>query len=231
MEKGKWIFLVNKLPTEVSPPAMSIHYAVPWPMELPSSWKKKFDKQARNLRKLLSKCDLIDKELLDETKDEDLWDFLDNNEVYDFVADYDDSLLDKITEEISFWDINSEIERKQNAMQIKFAGENIRVFPEEFSEVSLSNMKEYTKIFTFHPIDLWNGLGTKPTDPDEKFIFEAALLDGCTEYQANNIVNGGNIESVDDFPAPLGWYECPLEYGLYFGKSEEDMKPRYKESA
>lgn len=132
MNKGKWIFIPDKLPTEVAPPAMSIHYAVPWPMELPSSWKKKFDKQARNLRELLSECDLIDKELLNETKDEDLWDFLDNNEIYDFVADNDDSLLDKITNEFSFWDINSEIERKQNAMQIKFAGENIRVFPEEF---------------------------------------------------------------------------------------------------
>lgn len=24
---GKWIFLVDKLPTEVAPPAMSLHYA------------------------------------------------------------------------------------------------------------------------------------------------------------------------------------------------------------
>lgn len=228
MSKGKWIFLVNKLSTEVAPPAMSIHYAVPWPMKLPNSWEKKFDKQARNLRELLSECDLIDKELLDETKDEDLWDFLDNDEIYNFVADYDDSLLDKITNEISFWDINSEIERKQKAMQIKFAGENIRVFPEEFSEVSLENMKEYLKIFTFHPINEWSCLAVKPTDPDEKFIFEACLLDGCDEYQATNIVNGGNIDSVDDFPAPLGWYECPIEYGLYFGKSEDDMKARLK---
>ena len=30
---------------------------------------------------------------------------------------------------------------------------------------------------------------------------------------------------------PLGWYECPMELGFYFGKSEEDMKPRYKETA
>ena len=90
-------------------------------------------------------------------------------------------------------------------------------------------MKEYLKVYKFHQIDEWNGLTQKPTDPDERFIFEACLLDGCDEYQATNIVNGGNADSVDDFPAPLGWYECPVEYGLYFGKSEDDMKPRFKE--
>lgn len=35
----------------------------------------------------------------------------------------------------------------------------------------------------------------------------------------------------EDFPPPLGWYECPMELGFYLGKTEEDMKPRYKETA
>ena len=228
MEKGKWIFLVNKLPTVVSPPAMSIHYAIPWPMEN-TFMDKKVESQARKLRKLLSRCSYVDTELLDETKDEDLWDFLENNDVYEFVEDYDDSLLEEIPDQFGYRRA-FDYRRLKAAMQIKFAGENIHVFPEEFSDVSISSMKQYTEEFIFHPMDLWNGLGVKPTDPDEKFIFEAALLDGCTPYQANNIVNGGGIESVDDFPPPLGWYECPMELGFYFGKTEEDMKPRYKET-
>lgn len=229
MEKGKWIFLVDKLPTEVAPPAMSIHYAILWPMEN-TVMDNSVEKHRKKMRKLLSRCALIDEELLKEAKDEDLWDFLENDDVYDFVADNDYDMLEEFPEGEYGFAKACDYRRVKNAVQIKFAGENIRVFPEEFTDIKLESMKEYTEIFTFHPTDLWNGLGTKPTDPDEKFIFEAALLDGCTEYQANNIINGGNIESVDDFPPPLGWYECPLEYGLMFGKSEEDMKPRYKET-
>ena len=230
MEKGKWIFLVNKLPTEITPPAMSIHYAIPWPMEN-TAMEKSVKKHRKEMRKLLSRCSLIDEELLKETKDEDLWDFLENDDVYDFVADNDWNMLEDFPEDEYGFAKACDYRRLKGAMQIKFAGENIRVFPEEFSDISLPHMKEYLKVYTFHPNDFWNGLAVKPTDPDEKFIFEAALLDGCNEYQATNIVNGGDINSVDDFPAPLGWYECPLDYGLYFGKTEEDMKPRYKESA
>ena len=228
MEKGKWIFLVNKLPTEVAPPAMSIHYAIPWPMEN-TFMDETFGKRVKKLRNLLKRCAYIDEKELDNTKDENLWRFLSNLDVYSFVEDNDDSLLEPLSESSGFGRPN-DYRRLKGAMQIKFAGENIRVFPEEFSDISLAKMKEYMKFYKFHPMDLWNGLGVKPTDPDEKFIFEAALLDGCTEYQANNIINGGDINSVDDFPAPLGWYECPMEYGLVFF-SEDDMKPRYKESA
>ena len=222
-ESGKWIFVVDKLPTEVAPPAMSIHYAVPWPMDIKGTKKEKsFKKKASELRNILSECEYVDEDLLDETEDYDLWDLLNDEEVYTYVEECDEDLLSRDSNPYD------NIERLKNAVQIKFAGENIRLFPEEFSVVSLQNMKEYVKVFKFHPTDLWNGLAVKPTDPDEKFIFEACLLDGCDEYQATNILNGGDIDSVDDFPAPLGWYECPKEYGLYFGKTEEDLTPRYR---
>ncbi len=228
MEKGKWIFLTQKLPTEVAPPAMSIHYAIPWPME-----DKRMDevvgKQLKRLRSLLEECKYVNKETLKKTPNYKLMRFLSNQYVYDFIEKWDSSLLTIDTDYLGFNKV-SEYERIKCAMMIQFAGKQIRVFPEEFSDVSLDKMKEYMEFYEFHPTDLWNGLGMKPTDPDERFIFEAALLDGCTEYQANNIVNGGDIDSVDDFPSPLGWYECPMEYGLVFF-SEEDMKPRYKETA
>ena len=231
MEKGKWIFLIDKLPTEVSPPAMSIHYAVPWPMKN-SFMDKAVSKRARSLRQVLSHCEYVDIELLNETEDVDLWDFLENDKVYEYVQweCMRPDLLEPIKESDGFLR-PYDYQRFRGAMQIKFAGENIRVFPEEFSDVSLPHMKEYLEIYTFHPNDFWNGLAVKPTDPDEKFIFEAALLDGCNEYQATNILNGGDADSIDNFPAPMGWYECPVKYGLMFGKSEEDMKPRYRETA
>lgn len=226
MEKGKWIFLVNKLPTVVSPPAMSIHYAIPWPMEI-SKLSRSAIARLNRLRELLLGSGFVDEDELEAMDNKKLASFiLQNDDVYDYLDETDSELMDFSC--ITGHDYY-ELKRLGGAMQIKFAGENIRVFPEEFSEVSLSNMKAYMEKFIFHPNDLWNGLSVKPTDPDEKFIFEAALLDGCNEYQATNIVNGGDINSVDDFPAPLGWYECPLDYGLYFGKTEEDMKPRYKE--
>ncbi len=190
--------------------------------------KKNSRKKAKRLRTLLSDCEYIDKELLDETEDKNLWDFLENDDVFDYVYDIDESLLDKVSDEFRPSEVEFEVDRRMNAMQIKFADENIRVFPEEYSEVTLENMKTYLEFYIFHETDLWNGLGNKPSDPDEKFIFEAALLDGCNDYQATNILNGGNADSVDDFPAPLGWYECPKEVGLAFF-SEEDLTPRYKD--
>lgn len=67
MEKGKWIFIRDKLMTEVAPPAMSIHYAIPWPMPLPKEWEKQMKHKADSLRNCLSKSGLVDKEVLDET--------------------------------------------------------------------------------------------------------------------------------------------------------------------
>ena len=226
MNKGRWIFIPNKLPTEVAPPAMSIHYATPWPMT-PSTLSKSAMGRLNRLRKLLSDSNFIDAEKLDNMDNGKLISFiLANDDVYDFIDERESDLLDfsNITGHDYY-----ELKRLAGAMQIKFAGENIRVFPEEFSDITLEHMKIYLKIFKFHSITEWNGLSTKPVDPDERFIFEAALLDGCDEFQATNIVNGEDIESVDDFPAPLGWYECPLDYGLYFGKTEEDMKARLKD--
>lgn len=225
-EKGKWIFLVDKLPTEVAPPAMSLHYAIPWPMENKFE-DKSFKNTCKKLRNLLQRCSLIDEQDLKETDDSDLWDFLEDKEVFDFVTDNDPVLLVRVHEDTRS-PAALENRRMKGAMQIKFAGENIRIFPEEFSDVTSEKMREYLDFYIFHETDLWNGLGLKPKDPNEKFIYEALLLDGCDEYQANNILNGGDFDSIDDFPAPLGWYECPKEYGLIF-KSEEELTPRYKE--
>ena len=224
---GKWIMVITKLPTEVAPPAMSIHWAEPWPITQPKKLEVNFKKQAAVLREVLRQYCNIDSQLLSETDDYDLWDFLENEEIYDFVSNYDDTLLDRLPEDYFFRGID--FERNQNAVKIKWNGEEIRVFPEEFSEISVENMKVYTQVFTFHENNTWNDLSNIPRDPDERFIFEAALLDGCDAYQANNILVGGTAESINDFPPPIGWYECPMEYGLYF-HSEEDLKPRMKRS-
>ena len=190
-EKGKWIFLVDKLPTEVAPPAMSLHYAVPWPIENKHE-DKSFKETCNKLRNLLQRCSLIDEQDLKETDDSDLWDFLEDKEVFDFVTDNDPVLLVRVHKDTRS-PASLENRRMKGAMQIKFAGENIRVFPEEFSDVTLERMREYLDFYIFHETDLWNGLGLKPKDLDEKFIYEAALLDGCDEYQANNILNGGDL--------------------------------------
>ena len=216
MEKGKWVFLVDKLPTEVAPPAMSLHYAVPWPMENKHE-DKSFQKTCKKLRALLQRCSFVNEQALKETDASALW---------DFVADNDPELLVRVHEDTRS-PAALENRRMKGAMQIKFAGENIRGFPEEFSDITPERMREYLDFYIFHETDLWNGLGLKPKDPDEKSIYEALLLDGCDAYQANNILNGGDFDSIDDFPAPLGWYECPKEYGLNF-KSEEELTPRYR---
>ena len=225
MAKGKWVFLVDKLPTEVAPPALSLHYAVPWPVENKRE-DKSFQKTCNKLRALLQRCSFVDEQALKETDASALWDFLENKEVFDFVANNDPILLVRVHEDTRS-SAALENRRLKGAMQIKFAGENIRIFPEEFSDITPERMREYLDFYVFHETDLWSGLGLKPKDPDEKFIYEALLLDGCDEYQANNILNGGNFASIDDFPAPLGWYECPKEYGLNF-KSEEELTPRYR---
>lgn len=94
MEKGKWIFLTKKLPTEVAPPAMSIHYAVPWAMQT-SSFSKSATVRLNRVRTLLKDSGLVNKDELDNMDKFKLVSFiLSNDDVYDFIDTRDSDLLD-----------------------------------------------------------------------------------------------------------------------------------------
>ncbi len=119
----------------------------------------------------------------------------------------------------------------ENARRILYNGENIRVWPHEFSRMTPEKMKMYImeecshELVTCEYLDHveYEGEKTKALILDKVTtpIFEAALLDGCTESQAKLITVGMDITVEDpEFP-PIGWYRIKEEFGLIFCDKEE----------
>jgi len=185
-----WIMLRCKLATEVSPPKLSIHWAVPAPMN-------KYAEIAK-------------------TKAKATVNFHNNNRGYDDPV---------ITEEDTYeWD---EAKRCEGAMKIRFLGEDVIVFPDEYTLVSDANMAEY--------IDEREGSHFLIEDSvevpgeyslvdirskDERLLYEAALLDGCDQVQALRVMKGKDID-ISTVPV-LGWYRAHHRFARIFCRKGED---------
>lgn len=120
------------------------------------------------------------------------------------------------------------------ARRILYAGESIRVFPHEFSELSNAKMKYFISEGLYDFVaegaasESLLGSITGELDKEGKTIYEAALLDGCNPEQAMATAMGIDL-TVDDpeFP-PLGWYKVKPEYGCVFAYEEELQEDREK---
>ena len=119
----------------------------------------------------------------------------------------------------------------KNARRILYKGENIRVWPHEFTAVSPEHMKMYVmedcshELVTVEFLDHveYEGSRSKALILDKVTtpIYEAALIDGCTESQAKLIAMGMDITAEEpEFP-PIGWYRIKKEFGLVFCTEEE----------
>ena len=205
---GKWVMITTRLPVKDPPPFMSIFFAVPWPMDIPTSWQKIKQDKIEDVKKVLYTLYDYSKEDINLMSDDEIINLNKEHRI-------DHSLINgNYYNQFQF-----EVERRLNAMQIRYNGQQIRIFSNEYSDIKKENMALYAETFIFHEVlsdfsDLWE----KPKDPDEKFIYEAALLDGCNNFQASNILNGKTAEEVDDFPVPNGWYEVPEIYRAFFDR-------------
>ena len=100
------------------------------------------------------------------------------------------------------------------AVRVCVAGVDIRVFPHEISKPSSENMHLYvlgdgTEEST-HELVAGSAAEEKLLEEvlkgEARFVYDAALVDGCTQAQAMQTALGNEIETPDaDFP-PIGWY-------------------------
>ncbi len=206
--KGQWVMIISQLPIETPPPYMSIFFAIPYPMDIQSELKTIKNNKIERVRRALWKFYGYEREAVNEMSNEEVLKLNENLEINLDLIDgiyYDDFQLDT--------------NRRLGALQIRYEGQQIRVFPEEYSVIKKEHMPIYTSFCIFHEVlsdfsDFWK----KPKNPDERFIYEAALIDGCNDFQANNVLSGKNADEVDDLPPPNGWYEVPKKYCEYFGE-------------
>lgn len=204
-----WIMLIVKLPTDPSPPKMAIFWSVPWP-----------DPEHQKYQEMVLAGEKIG--YTDQTNELDATanDLarqinrrrsrrLDNSSSLASIQDEEDRCFNKVSPN---W---------IGARRIAYLGENIRVFPHEFTEQSVANMREY--IFSdvpSHELVVSNAPGEMMMrdikSGTRKTIYDAALIDGCNNAQALATAWGKDITLPDaEFP-PIGWYRCTMEYTRLF---------------
>jgi hypothetical protein len=180
--------LIKKIACVVSPPKMSIHWAEPWPMV-------RQHRQAKEKLKAAQKYLYSNQEFCSE---EDICGFGGQPIIHD-------------------------VRRTSGAMGIMFMGEHIRIFPEEFTAISddcleeCIDIKEGSHILIEYQAETGTNTPSQWMNKDQKLLYEAALLDGCTPLQAMSVMAGGEVSTVP----VMGWYLIKPEYGRFFCKDEE----------
>lgn len=104
----------------------------------------------------------------------------------------------------------------ENARKIQYDSNVIRVFPDEFSRMTPEKLKFYVEEgyeFVSDP-SLKDQFPRVVMTRNRKAIYDAALVDGCGEYEATMVCLGYDPTVV---PPPLGWFKPPVEVINYFG--------------
>lgn len=110
----------------------------------------------------------------------------------------------------------------KDARKIIYNDRELRVWPHEFTEITPENMRLYVE----ESHELVSGTVAEETlikdmKGIKKEIYDAALLDGCTHYQAQLMALGVDVSDENfEFP-PIGWYRIKREYGEYFCTDQE----------
>ena len=116
----------------------------------------------------------------------------------------------------------------EHARRIRFDSNTIRVFPDEYSKM----VPEKLKLCVEEGYEFVSDPSLKDQFPqivmtrNRKTIYDAALVDGCTEYEATMVCLGYDPSVV---PPPLGWFKPPVEVINYFGVRVGDVcEGRYR---
>ena len=224
-----WIILIKKLPTDPSPPKLSLHWAVPWPDD---TWAKK---QANTCSECGFEVTRKKNKYYDPVED-------DPSEEWNLTCDCEKGPTLNVTPEdrevvspIGFYGqikVNGKtcyiaLGKEHNwtgAVKINYKQEDIRCFPDEFNYLSAKSMREYINSGSHELVVSEH----KPTEQvydmimntDQRLVYEAALLDGASHNQAIMTAASGQIfvdEGATDIEFPvLGWYRCIPEYAGIF---------------
>jgi len=196
-----------KLPTNPSPPKMSIHWSMPWPnMEYHERLMKKSGMRQRVFGPIID---------------------TDGHEI-DFGDDssYTKQRKKDFEEQESFFDglLVGNIPNWKNAVGIFYQNERIRVFPHEFSKILKDNFRIYLEDDTFELIpnvEAEKQFMDKNLSKGQRFIYDAAQVDGCNNYEAMMVAMG---RYPQDEPPPMGWYKLREEYANIFCYAEEQRE-------
>ena len=119
------------------------------------------------------------------------------------------------------------------ARKIRFSGEDLRIFPHEFSEITTAKLRVYIEGCV---VDLVaEGAAEERAvqavlDGDQRLVYDAALVDGCIPQQAMLVALGQDVSEPDaDFP-PVGWYRVKTEYATVFCHDWEMAEDRVTEA-
>lgn len=212
-----WVMLIKKLPTNPSPPKMSIFWSTPWPKRewIMSQWRKHFVGPF-GLEKIPEGFEYDDKGKRLP------WDLFEQK-ILAFMELQGDFFLDS--------NLSGGIMGKDpnwaKARAILYKGEKIRIFPHEFSQLLQANMRLY--INKSHELVADSVADSQVVqsleDGDLKEIYDAALVDGCTHSMAIAVALGVDIvdvpqTSLANFP-PIGWYRMKKEFAEYFCDQRE----------
>ena len=199
--------LIAKLPTEVSPPKMSIFWAVPWRGDYGElAYKKKLIEAYNESHEIPG-----------------LWE-----EVQEAISKGDWNPPDIGSQ--SFSNTYSEVfpGREPNwagAMAIQYKSEKIRVFPHEFSKIDDNTLKIYiaeSHEFVLGEVPEGEALKTDmEVSPEKRSLYEAAILEGASKAEA--ILLSAGLMQIEEGTEvkPTGWYRCKLEYAQIFCNKRE----------
>ena len=192
-----WIMLIKKLPTEISPLKLSLFY----------SYKLKPTEQ--EIERVL--------------KAHDTEGYVYNNFIKSHYIDEQAKKtfkrierMDKIPDLFGWGYVPNEL----RAVWINYKNEKIKVYPHEYSIITPENLKLYmTNSHELVP----DNYGTEQLKnisltKGQRFIYDAALIDGCDEYQAMMVALG---KDPSEIPPPIGWWRCKQEYAKIYCFDEE----------
>ena len=197
MKIGKWIMLTEKLPTVVSPPKMSIFYATPWDYDIERvkrDWLKYRYEGTPSVENYRS------------FKREQMFPSLNH-----MVKELQENKVDTVSD---LWSgVSSPTE--SSAMKIMYKGEQIKVWGHEYNDMKVENWNEfYPQAYDLIPdTDVQSMYMDIKLTKGQRAIFDAALVDGCTNFQALLVTTG---QDIDGSPAPIGWFRIKPEYGLIY---------------
>ncbi len=116
-----------------------------------------------------------------------------------------------------------------NARRIRYEGQDIRVFPHEFRPVPPEEMSLFINgedgdapsHYLVSEAAAEDQLVRRILEDDLRPIYDAALLDGCTEAQAMMTALEMDVTTPDAVFPPIGWYRCHPAYATAFCKPWE----------
>jgi len=227
-----WIMLIKKLPTKISPPKLSMFWSQPYPdARVVKRQFETFYNQGRFDGDLPVSGKNFRKQNVSFFHDED-GNILSEELLQEKILSYMNSQLDVLYD--NYFGFGAE-DNWAKARKIVYNEETIRVFEREFSVLTHDKMSEYLGL-TGHggshelvPDSVAEEtLFEQILEGDLRDVFDAALMDGCTDEQAIGVALGLDValeyhgDKLAEYP-PLGWYRCKSEYAKMFC-SEKEME-------